>query len=119
MIHGDLHATNILPASREPWLAVDPKGYVGDPAYDAAMAIKWRPLRPLAPDELRDALHRRLAIFADAAGLGREPARRWAQFHAVQAAFWGRPQGLRTARGGPRPDALTRFAGRVAELLAA
>jgi streptomycin 6-kinase len=30
----DLHPENILAASREPWLAIDPKPYVGDPAYD-------------------------------------------------------------------------------------
>jgi streptomycin 6-kinase len=30
----DLHGGNILAAQREPWLVVDPKPYVGDPAYD-------------------------------------------------------------------------------------
>jgi streptomycin 6-kinase len=30
----DLHAGNVLAARREPWLAIDPKPYVGDPAYD-------------------------------------------------------------------------------------
>jgi streptomycin 6-kinase len=30
----DLHAENILAARREPWLAIDPKPHVGDPAYD-------------------------------------------------------------------------------------
>jgi streptomycin 6-kinase len=30
----DLHAENILAAQREPWLVIDPKPYVGDPAYD-------------------------------------------------------------------------------------
>ena len=30
----DLHAGNVLAAGREPWLAIDPKPYVGDPAYD-------------------------------------------------------------------------------------
>ena len=30
----DLHAENVLSARREPWLAIDPKPYVGDPAYD-------------------------------------------------------------------------------------
>ena len=30
----DLHAGNILAAQREPWLVIDPKPYVGDPAYD-------------------------------------------------------------------------------------
>jgi len=31
----DLHPDNVLAAEREPWLVVDPKPYVGDPAYDA------------------------------------------------------------------------------------
>jgi streptomycin 6-kinase len=30
----DLHAENILAARREPWLVIDPKPHVGDPAYD-------------------------------------------------------------------------------------
>ena len=30
----DLHAGNVLAAEREPWLVIDPKPYVGDPAYD-------------------------------------------------------------------------------------
>ena len=30
----DLHAGNVLAAERGPWLAIDPKPYVGDPAYD-------------------------------------------------------------------------------------
>ncbi len=31
----DLHAGNVLAAEREPWLAIDAKPFVGDPAYDA------------------------------------------------------------------------------------
>lgn len=31
----DLHGDNVLAAQREPWLVIDPKPYVGDPAYDA------------------------------------------------------------------------------------
>ncbi|WP_235916098.1 aminoglycoside phosphotransferase family protein [Antrihabitans cavernicola] len=30
----DLHPDNILAAEREPWLVIDPKPYLGDPAYD-------------------------------------------------------------------------------------
>ncbi len=30
----DLHGDNILAAQRAPWLAIDPKPYLGDPAYD-------------------------------------------------------------------------------------
>jgi streptomycin 6-kinase len=35
----DLHAENVLAAEREPWLMVDPKPYVGDPAYDPLQHI--------------------------------------------------------------------------------
>lgn len=31
----DLHPGNVLSAEREPWLMIDPKPHVGDPAYDA------------------------------------------------------------------------------------
>ncbi|MDQ6776392.1 MAG: aminoglycoside phosphotransferase family protein [Actinomycetota bacterium] len=30
----DLHAENVLASHREPWLAIDPKPFIGDPAYD-------------------------------------------------------------------------------------
>lgn len=35
----DLHAGNILCAQRQPWLAIDPKPFVGDPAYDATQHL--------------------------------------------------------------------------------
>ncbi len=31
----DLHAGNVVASDREPWLVIDPKPYLGDPAYDA------------------------------------------------------------------------------------
>ncbi|GGW67409.1 aminoglycoside phosphotransferase family protein [Streptomyces xantholiticus] len=117
LIHGDLHARNILRAGREPWLAVDPKGYVGDPAYDGGTLLKSRALTLLEADDLSKAVHRVLDVFAEAAELDRERVQRWAQFHAVQAAFWGRRHGFRIARRGPRLDWLTEFADRLAELL--
>jgi streptomycin 6-kinase len=35
----DLHAGNVLRAAREPWLVIDPKPFVGDPAYDATQHL--------------------------------------------------------------------------------
>ena len=35
----DLHPGNVLRAQREPWLAIDPKPFVGDPAYDATQHL--------------------------------------------------------------------------------
>jgi streptomycin 6-kinase len=36
LLHGDFHPGNVLAARREPWLAIDCKPLVGDPAYDLA-----------------------------------------------------------------------------------
>jgi streptomycin 6-kinase len=119
LIHGDLHARNILRADREAWLAVDPKGYVGDPAYDGGTLLKSRALTLMEADDLTKTAHRLLDIFAEAAELDRERVRRWAQFHAVQASFWGRRHGFRIARGGPQLDRITEFADELAELLVA
>jgi streptomycin 6-kinase len=35
----DLQAGNVLRSEREPWLVIDPKPFVGDPAYDATQHL--------------------------------------------------------------------------------
>jgi streptomycin 6-kinase len=35
----DLHAGNVLRSKREPWLVIDPKPFIGDPAYDATQHL--------------------------------------------------------------------------------
>jgi len=35
----DLHSGNVLRSSREPWLVIDPKPFVGDPAYDVTQHL--------------------------------------------------------------------------------
>ena len=35
----DLHAGNVLRAERQPWLVIDPKPFVGDPAYDGTQHL--------------------------------------------------------------------------------
>lgn len=39
LLHGDFHPDNVLSAEREPWLVIDPKPLVGDPAFDTAQLI--------------------------------------------------------------------------------
>ncbi|MDI3405024.1 aminoglycoside phosphotransferase family protein [Streptomyces cavernicola] len=117
LVHGDLHPRNILRADREPWLAVDPKGQVGDPAYDGGTLLKSRALALLEAADPRRAALRSLAVFAEAAELDRVRVRRWAQLHVVQAVFWGRRHGFGVARGGPDLHRLTAFAEHFAELL--
>ncbi|MFD4658086.1 aminoglycoside phosphotransferase family protein [Kitasatospora sp. NPDC058444] len=117
LVHGDLHPRNILRAERAPWLAVDPKGYVGDRAYDGGTLLKVHALTLLGTTDVRRTLLRALDVFTEAAELDRERTRRWAQLHAVQAAFHGRRQGFRRARGGSELTRLVRYAEGLAEAL--
>lgn len=39
LLHGDLHHDNILRATREPWLAIDPHGIIGDPGYEVGSLL--------------------------------------------------------------------------------
>jgi len=67
----DLHAGNILAAQREPWLVIDPKPYVGDPAYDPLQHMLNSPDR-LSTDPM--GLVRRLAGLL---GLDEDRLTRW------------------------------------------
>ena len=87
LIHGDMHPQNILKSERETWLAIDPKGVVGDPLYDVATFVNS------VPEELPGAqrlafVDRRVRQVAEALGLGRRRILDWAYAHAVLAGWW-------------------------------
>lgn len=42
LLHRDLHHGNVLAATREPWLVIDPKPILGDPAFDLAAMLRGR-----------------------------------------------------------------------------
>ncbi|MFC5181606.1 aminoglycoside phosphotransferase family protein [Actinomadura harenae] len=119
LVHGDLHPGNILRAEREPWLVIDPKGLAGDPAYDVGALLKSRALSLLQADDHAKAFGRALDVFAESAELDRHRVHRWAQLHAVQAAFWARRHGFTIARTGPALDAIIATVDHLAEVLTA
>ena len=87
--HGDFHSHNVLAASRSPWLAIDPKPLVGEPAFDAASWLlrerRWLRRRPGSVRRMR----RSLDFAAAELGLDRERVRAWALAHAVAWALAG------------------------------
>ena len=90
-LHGDFHHDNVMRSARG-WLAMDPKGLIGDPAYDAANLFR----NPLGASELAlDA--GRIARLADrvSARLGQRRGRvlDWAAAHCALAAVWNRSDG--------------------------
>ena len=93
MVHGDLHFGNVVRSRREPWLAVDPKGWVGDRAFDGWTAIVRAADSLLAAADLGAELRRRLEIFADGAELDRETVVRWTQLRTAIGAHHCRRSG--------------------------
>jgi streptomycin 6-kinase len=67
----DLHAGNVLRAVRQPWLVIDPKPFVGDPAYDATQHLFNCSAR------LRSDPNGMIRGFADLLGVDHERVRLW------------------------------------------
>ena len=87
LLHGDLHHENVLSARRDPWLAIDPKGVVGEPAYGAATLVRESP--DLAHETHADkVLERRLEQLSGELGLDRARLHGWALAQSVLAACW-------------------------------
>ncbi|UCC51489.1 MAG: phosphotransferase [Anaerolineaceae bacterium] len=88
LLHGDLHHFNILTATRQPWLAIDPKGVVGEAAYDVGAL-----LRNPGPDIQRWAnlgriLQRRVDVLAEALDLEHRRILGWGIAQTVLSAWW-------------------------------
>lgn len=87
VLHGDLHHENVLDFGARGWLAIDPKGLIGEPAYDVAnLFCNPTPHEAIVHDASRmDAL-------ADAAASALEADRRrvlgYAFAHAGLAVAW-------------------------------
>lgn len=80
----DLHAGNVLSAERLPWLVIDPKPFVGDPAYDATQHLLNCEAR------LRAEPRRTIERFADLLEVDSERVRSWlfARVAAEPGAPW-------------------------------
>lgn len=88
LLHGDLHHGNILAATREPWLAIDPKGLVGEPAYETGALLRNPRDRLRSLPNAKPLLARRIALLADALDLDRVRIRDWGIAQAVLSAIW-------------------------------
>ena len=88
LLHADLHHDNILTASREPYLAIDPKGIVGSRGYDVGTFL-MNPTPELAkrPD-LGRILKRRVNIFGEMLNMNPQEVAAWGLIHAVLSACW-------------------------------
>lgn len=83
VLHGDLHHFNILRAERTAWLAIDPKGLLGDRPFDICQF-----LRNPTDDAPLMIVRRRVARFCADLDLDRERTKAWCLVHTVLDACW-------------------------------
>jgi streptomycin 6-kinase len=81
-LHGDLHHFNILRARRASWLAIDPKGLLGDRCFDVCQFFR-------NPGDVPTRVNRRrFDLFCVELGLDRERTKAWCFVHAMLDACW-------------------------------
>jgi streptomycin 6-kinase len=86
-LHGDLHHDNIIGGGLRGWLAIDPQGLIGDPAYDVANVF-GNPLGG-ASDILNPSRVKTLARrFSLAIGCSETKILRYAAAHAGLSICW-------------------------------
>jgi streptomycin 6-kinase len=88
LLHGDLHYENILSAERQPWLAIDPKGVVAEPAYETGAILRNLWPRRLAEHQPAQTIARRADVLAEELGFDRIRLLAWGLYQAVLAAWW-------------------------------
>ncbi len=88
LLHGDLHHWNILSAERAPWLALDPKGVLGEPCYEIGALMRNRWPENASAIELQRQVDRRLGILHEVLGFERQRMLAWTMAQAVLSAWW-------------------------------
>ncbi|MGK9165035.1 phosphotransferase [Inquilinus limosus] len=87
LLHGDLHHENVLDGGDRGWLVIDPKGVIGELAYETGASLR----NPGGAEHLYNdprQITRRVRLFAEGLGLPQERILRWAFAQAVLSALW-------------------------------
>jgi streptomycin 6-kinase len=96
LVNRDFHLGNVLSATREPWLAIDPKPLAGEPVFDTGHLL--RSLLPRRPERKR--VHELAHRLAAELEVDAEAVRAWALVRSVEDALWS----LETGLGDPGRD---------------
>ncbi|GAB3825414.1 aminoglycoside phosphotransferase family protein [Dactylosporangium cerinum] len=87
VLHGDLHHDNVLRGTRDPWLAIDPHGLVGDPGYEIG-SILFNPDPGDRDPALTALVPARLRQLSEALGEPVDRLAAWGFVKAVLSEVW-------------------------------
>jgi streptomycin 6-kinase len=108
LLHGDLHHGNVLRDFERGWVAIDPKGVVGELEYEIGAALR----NPIEQPEVflqAQRIHARISYFADRLELDADRIRAWAFAQAVLSAVWLIEDGFAIAHDHPWLDLARRI----------
>jgi streptomycin 6-kinase len=88
LLHGDLHHWNILEAERAPWLALDPKGVVGEREYEVGALLRNPYNRISSWPDLAQQTARRIDQLSELLAFDRQRLAAWNFAQAVLSAWW-------------------------------
>lgn len=88
LLHGDFHHDNVLTATREPFLVIDPKGMIGHVGYDIGVFLNNHRDWLDWDTRLAGKLDRAVADFAAAFDLEENVIRKWAYCQMVLSWWW-------------------------------
>jgi streptomycin 6-kinase len=97
-LHGDLHHDNVLFDAERGWLAIDPKGVIGERAYECGALLR-NPTEEASRFADPAIIDRRVRIICERLGLDRARVIGWCFAQAVLAAVWAVQDGREDRRG--------------------
>lgn len=88
LLHGDLHHENMLFDQNRGWLAVDPQGVIGEPAYEMGAFLR-NPIDQLAEQpDLAARSRQRVELLSTLTGIDNQRIIGWGAAQAVLSAIW-------------------------------
>ena len=87
LLHGDLHHENIL-HDNDGWIAIDPKGVIGEREYEFGAFIRNPYPDLLAQRGVASIIHKRIALCSELSGFDPDRITDWAFVQAVMSACW-------------------------------
>lgn len=88
LLHGDLHHDNILFDNKRGWLAIDPKGVIGDRSYECARFLRNPIPEFLSCDDPIKKTEERIEIFSSYLKEDRNRILGWAIVDSILGACW-------------------------------
>jgi streptomycin 6-kinase len=88
LLHGDLHHENILWCGQDKWIAIDPKGVIGDPVFEVGASIRNPIPDLLKNNDVSQIIQNRINIFSEQLNVDYKRIFDWVYIQSVMCACW-------------------------------